>query len=242
MQIGARSIGGGAPLFVIAEIGLNHDGDAARALALVDAAARAGASAVKLQSLRAETLVAPERVSAGATLAHVDGAVAARRLRALRARRGRAPRRGGAGAPARPGLALEPVRRSGRRHARAPRLRRAEDRQRRHHPSPADRAGGGHGQAAGHLDRPLDPRRSRGRGRLRPRRRGATAWRCCTACRRIRRPTISRTSPPSARWPRSSACRSACPITRPRPPASPPPSPWAPASTNGTSRRRTPIR
>jgi sialic acid synthase SpsE len=72
MQIGARSIGGGAPLFVIAEIGLNHDGDPGRALALVDAAARAGASAVKLQSLRAETLVAPDRSTTAATLAHVD--------------------------------------------------------------------------------------------------------------------------------------------------------------------------
>ena len=59
MQIGPCGIGGGAPLFVIAEIGLNHDGDPARALALVDAAARDGASAVKLQSLRAETLVVP---------------------------------------------------------------------------------------------------------------------------------------------------------------------------------------
>jgi N,N'-diacetyllegionaminate synthase len=72
MRIGARSIGSGAPLFVIAEIGLNHDGDPARAQALVDAAARAGASAVKLQSLRAETLVAPDRTSERATLAHVD--------------------------------------------------------------------------------------------------------------------------------------------------------------------------
>jgi N,N'-diacetyllegionaminate synthase len=71
MRIGTRSIGGGAPLFVIAEIGLNHDGDPARALALVDAAAAAGASAIKLQSLRAETLVAPDRPG-GATLAHVD--------------------------------------------------------------------------------------------------------------------------------------------------------------------------
>ena len=72
MRIGTRSIGGGAPLFVIAEIGLNHDGDPARALALVDAAAAAGASAVKLQSLRADTLVAPDRASRGASLAHVQ--------------------------------------------------------------------------------------------------------------------------------------------------------------------------
>jgi sialic acid synthase SpsE len=48
----------GEPLFAIAEIGLNHGGSPAEALALVDAAARAGASAVKLQTLRADALVA----------------------------------------------------------------------------------------------------------------------------------------------------------------------------------------
>jgi sialic acid synthase SpsE len=58
MTIGGRAIGPEAPLFVIAEIGLNHGGSVADALALVDAAARAGASAVKLQSLRGATLVA----------------------------------------------------------------------------------------------------------------------------------------------------------------------------------------
>ena len=73
MRIGGRPIGGGAPLFVVAEIGLNHDGDPARAVALVDAAADAGADAVKLQSLRAETLVAPDPAAGDrASLAHVD--------------------------------------------------------------------------------------------------------------------------------------------------------------------------
>lgn len=59
-EIGRRRIGPDEPLFVIAEIGLNHGGSLDRALALVDAAAGAGASAVKLQTLRAGDLVAAD--------------------------------------------------------------------------------------------------------------------------------------------------------------------------------------
>lgn len=58
VQVADRVIGPGHPLFVIAEIGLNHGGSPARALELVDAAADAGASAVKLQTLFADDLVA----------------------------------------------------------------------------------------------------------------------------------------------------------------------------------------
>jgi sialic acid synthase SpsE len=57
-EIGGRRIGIRHPLFVIAELGLNHGGSVDRACAMVDAAAAAGASAVKLQTFRAEELVA----------------------------------------------------------------------------------------------------------------------------------------------------------------------------------------
>ncbi len=60
MRIAGRIVGAGAPLFVVAEIGLNHGGSVQEALRLVEAAAQAGASAVKLQTLTGETLVAPE--------------------------------------------------------------------------------------------------------------------------------------------------------------------------------------
>ncbi len=56
-ELAGRRIGAGAPLFVIAEIGLNHGGRLEKALALVDAAATGRASAVKLQSLRGDRLV-----------------------------------------------------------------------------------------------------------------------------------------------------------------------------------------
>ena len=59
MVVAGRRIGVGAPLFVVAEIGLNHEGDVDRALAMVDAAAKSGVSAVKLQTLDADRLVAP---------------------------------------------------------------------------------------------------------------------------------------------------------------------------------------
>jgi sialic acid synthase SpsE len=58
-EIDGRAVGTAAPLFVMAEIGLNHGGSVDRAIALVDAAADAGADAVKFQTLFARDLIAP---------------------------------------------------------------------------------------------------------------------------------------------------------------------------------------
>lgn len=59
LTIRGRAIDGDQPLFVVAELGLNHGGDVGRALRLIDAAAHAGVAAVKVQSFRADRLVAP---------------------------------------------------------------------------------------------------------------------------------------------------------------------------------------
>ena len=59
MRIGGRRIGNGAPCFVIAEIGTNHNRDIATAKALVDAAGEAGVDAVKFQFYHGEDVVTP---------------------------------------------------------------------------------------------------------------------------------------------------------------------------------------
>ncbi len=60
IEIAGRAVGRHCPLFVIAELGLNHGGSLDAALALVDAAAGAGGSAVKLQTIQADRLVAAD--------------------------------------------------------------------------------------------------------------------------------------------------------------------------------------
>jgi sialic acid synthase SpsE len=64
LNVAGRSIGPGKPTFVIAEIGVNHDGNLNKAVELVKMAAACGADAVKLQVFRASTLMHPSSVMA----------------------------------------------------------------------------------------------------------------------------------------------------------------------------------
>ena len=57
VRIQNREIGSGRPAFIIAEAGVNHNGDMAMARALIDAAVAAGADAVKFQTFKTERLV-----------------------------------------------------------------------------------------------------------------------------------------------------------------------------------------
>jgi len=57
VQIGNFLIGPGHPCFIIAEAGVNHNGDMNVAMQLIDAAQQAGADAIKFQSFITEDLV-----------------------------------------------------------------------------------------------------------------------------------------------------------------------------------------
>lgn len=60
MRLTVRELTGGVRPWIIAEIGVNHNGRLAEALDLVQMAARAGVHAVKFQAFRAERLVRPD--------------------------------------------------------------------------------------------------------------------------------------------------------------------------------------
>jgi N-acetylneuraminate synthase len=61
VSIAGRTIGAGEPVYVIAEIGLNHNGDVELAKRLIDVAADAGAQAVKFQK-RTPEISTPEHM------------------------------------------------------------------------------------------------------------------------------------------------------------------------------------
>lgn len=60
-KIGSRVVGAGQPAYIIAEIGINHNGDLAIAKKLIDAAALAGCDAVKFQKRTPDLCVPPEQ-------------------------------------------------------------------------------------------------------------------------------------------------------------------------------------
>ena len=57
LTIAGRAVGPGAPPYIIAEIGANHNGDMTLCRALIDAAQSAGADAVKFQSWSKRSLI-----------------------------------------------------------------------------------------------------------------------------------------------------------------------------------------
>ena len=60
LKIGNRMVGDGHPTFVVAEIGINHNGDLDIAKRLIDAAAAGGVDAIKLQKRTPELCTPPE--------------------------------------------------------------------------------------------------------------------------------------------------------------------------------------
>ena len=67
ITIGTREVGADRPCFIIAEAGINHNGDVKLAAELVEAAAEAGANAIKIQTHFPEH----EMLRGGATAAYV---------------------------------------------------------------------------------------------------------------------------------------------------------------------------
>ena len=61
IRIGNQLVGDGHPVYIIAEVGINHNGDLENAKKLIDAAKHAGVDAVKFQKRTPELCVPPEQ-------------------------------------------------------------------------------------------------------------------------------------------------------------------------------------
>ena len=57
IEIGSLSISQDSPAFIIAEAGVNHNGDMELAYAMIDKAKEAGADAIKFQAFKTEELI-----------------------------------------------------------------------------------------------------------------------------------------------------------------------------------------
>jgi N-acetylneuraminate synthase len=63
IDLGGRLVGDGQPVYIVAEIGINHNGDLDIAKRLIEAACRAGCDAVKFQKRTPDLCVPPEQGS-----------------------------------------------------------------------------------------------------------------------------------------------------------------------------------
>ena len=63
VRIGDHWVGIGEPCFVIAEIGINHNGDLALVRRLIDAAADSGCDAVKFQKRTVDVVYSAEELA-----------------------------------------------------------------------------------------------------------------------------------------------------------------------------------
>jgi N-acetylneuraminate synthase len=63
VKIGGQSIGDGHPCYVVAEIGINHNGDVGQAKRLISVAAAAGCNAVKFQKRTIDVVYTPDELA-----------------------------------------------------------------------------------------------------------------------------------------------------------------------------------
>jgi len=75
IKIGEKYIGKGCPVFIIAEAGVNHNGDLKLAKQLIDVAVKAGADAVKFQTFKAEDVVTGAGKMAGYQVKNIGKAM-----------------------------------------------------------------------------------------------------------------------------------------------------------------------
>lgn len=72
LQIGGRIVGMNQPCFIIAEAGVNHNGDLNLAHQLIDVAVNAGADSIKFQTFKAERLATADAPKAAYQLAETN--------------------------------------------------------------------------------------------------------------------------------------------------------------------------
>ena len=63
VSIGGRAVGDGQPCYIVAEIGINHNGDVAQAKRLISVASAAGCDAVKFQKRTIEVVYSAEELA-----------------------------------------------------------------------------------------------------------------------------------------------------------------------------------